>query len=157
MADTADPFSQLNDIHLPGDPGLWPPAPGWWIVGLLGILLVCIAARAIVARSRAKRPAREFINRLNRLEIHQGVDVALVIYDISRLVKQFAIQRFGRESVAGLQGDAWLSFLDATTPSGSGFSTGYGVILGAGMYHDQIDSDPDQLRNFLVGWAREAK
>ena len=39
-----DPL-QLRDIHLPADPGWWPPAPGWW---LLAAVLVALLAWAVV-------------------------------------------------------------------------------------------------------------
>ncbi|HAU18090.1 MAG TPA: DUF4381 domain-containing protein, partial [Marinobacter adhaerens] len=39
-----DPLSQLRDIHLPETGGLWPPAPGWWV---LAILLIAVLAALV--------------------------------------------------------------------------------------------------------------
>ena len=35
------PTDELRGLHLPIEPGWWPPAPGWWILAvLIGLLLV---------------------------------------------------------------------------------------------------------------------
>jgi hypothetical protein len=156
MANPTDPFSQLNDIQLPADPGLWPPAPGWWIVALVCLLLVMISARAAIRHSEKKRPVKALIRQLGELNIDHD-DISGSLFRISRLVRRYAIHRFGREAVSPLQGKAWISLLDTTTASGTGFSSGYGEILGTGMYQGEIDTDPDELRKFLLGWARQQK
>ncbi len=156
MANSTDPFSALNDIQLPADPGLWPPAPGWWIVALVCILLFIISARAAIRHSEKKRPVKALIRQLCELNIDYD-DISGSLFRISRLVRRYAIHRFGREAVSPLQGEAWISLLDTTTAGGTGFSNGYGKILGTGMYQDKIDTDPDELRKFLLCWARQQK
>ncbi|MGB5468066.1 MAG: DUF4381 family protein, partial [Sedimenticolaceae bacterium] len=37
-SDTAIGLTGLRDYHLPDAVGWWPPAPGWWL--LFGLLLV---------------------------------------------------------------------------------------------------------------------
>ena len=39
----------LRDIHLPGDPSWWPPAPGWWMLALL-----LVAAHLVLVRRRER-------------------------------------------------------------------------------------------------------
>ena len=33
---------QLRGLHLPTEPGWWPPAPGWWILAVLVFVLIAI-------------------------------------------------------------------------------------------------------------------
>ena len=40
--DSQELLNQLADIRLPNEIGLWPPAPGWWV--LLVILLFALYA-----------------------------------------------------------------------------------------------------------------
>jgi len=46
----SDPLSQLKDIHLPDVPGLWPPAPGWWVLAIA--LVVAIVALGMMISRR---------------------------------------------------------------------------------------------------------
>ena len=47
QADNSQLLSQLIDIHATGEPSAWPPAPGWWVLGLL-LLLVLLWLAALL-------------------------------------------------------------------------------------------------------------
>ena len=34
-----NPLINLKDIHLPPAVAIWPPAPGWWIVAVVLLLM----------------------------------------------------------------------------------------------------------------------
>ena len=50
-----DPLEQLRALHLPEEIGLWPPAPGWWLLGGLLAALATVTMLAIRARRRSLR------------------------------------------------------------------------------------------------------
>ncbi|MBQ0718988.1 MAG: DUF4381 domain-containing protein [Gammaproteobacteria bacterium] len=45
-------LEQLRDIHLPQAVHWWPPAPGWWLVGVLLLALTIWLSRYLQARYR---------------------------------------------------------------------------------------------------------
>ena len=47
----------LRDLHLPMEPGWWPPAPGWWVIAVL-MLLVLVAVLTPLAAVRSRAGAR---------------------------------------------------------------------------------------------------
>jgi len=157
MDNAADPLAALRDIHLPPDPGIWPPAPGWWLVAVT-IPLLCWLILSLWRKFAGRlRSAREFRKQLLALDIHSTNEKKLTaIQEISRLVRQFAICRYGREQVAGLYGDDWLDFLNSTTKREPEFTTGVGAILKDAHFQPQIDSELEDLRNYLVRWSKEA-
>ena len=53
-----DLLQQLRDIHLPVEPGWWPPAIGWWLLALMLAAAVAWLAWRLAARWRRFRPAR---------------------------------------------------------------------------------------------------
>ncbi|HMM26605.1 MAG TPA: DUF4381 domain-containing protein, partial [Pseudoxanthomonas mexicana] len=51
----------LRDVHVPPAPSLWPPAPGWWLLaGVVVLMLLGIAAWRWHRRRRLQRWQRWF-------------------------------------------------------------------------------------------------
>ena len=117
-ANPADPLAALRDIHAPDAPAFWPPAPGWIIlcglVAVLGVAAVVMAAR----RWRAGRYRREALTRLRLLHARHvaGAPDTEIAMELSALIRRVAIIRHPREEVAGLTGNRWLAWLEATLP-----------------------------------------
>ena len=44
--DHSQQLAQLADIHVAAEPGMWPPAPGWWVLGFIALLGILIGLRA---------------------------------------------------------------------------------------------------------------
>ncbi len=104
----------LRDIHLPDAVAWWPPAPGWWLV--LG-LAVLIALLIVWLRRRAKRiilprEARtEFKQILQAYE--QQHDGQTLLRETNALLRRIVLSYGPREKVAGLTGQAWIEQLHA--------------------------------------------
>ncbi len=153
MENQVDPLSQLIDIQLPVAPSVWPPAPGWWVLALLALLIIFAICKKITRYNKANRPTKEFIRRINNLEIDSKNPRSCFDF-LSAILKQYAIHKFGREAVSGLSGSQWIDFLDQHTRSGSGFSDGAGSVFGNEAYLPGFDTDVAALKSFLINWAR---
>ena len=109
-------LSQLHDIHLPESIGRWPLAPGWYVLATILIatgLLMGLLCYRHYSYGRAKRAA------LKELAIYQkqyqhDANSQLCTANISELLKRVALAYYPRTRVAGLQGEAWLIFLNST-------------------------------------------
>ncbi|WP_296805764.1 DUF4381 domain-containing protein [Thiocapsa sp.] len=155
-----DPLAQLRDWHLPDPIQWWPPAPGWWISAavLLAVLLWVAGVRWRRHRRRGAA-ARSALRELAALRaaVRADGDTRAFVAALSRLLRRFALVRFPREQVAGLTGDAWLAFLDATG-GGGGFRQGPGRALADLVYGATRDGDPlpnpDALADLAETWIR---
>lgn len=107
----ADPLAQLRDIHLPPPVTGWPPAPGWWLLVLAG-LLVLLGIFVWSRRRRRQAYRREALRSLDRL-CERGAPLA----EFCELLKRAAAARYGRLAVASLSGSEWVEFLNARTPA----------------------------------------
>ncbi|MCB1720092.1 MAG: DUF4381 domain-containing protein, partial [Candidatus Competibacteraceae bacterium] len=108
-----NPLADLRDIHLPEPVSWWPPAPGWWL--LVALSLVVVAGLLWLWRYRRRQtPRRVALAELTRLraDFQRDGDGAAVATGISALLRRLALTHFPRGQVAGLVGDAWLQFLD---------------------------------------------
>jgi GNAT superfamily N-acetyltransferase len=142
----------LRDIHLPGAPPAWPPAPGWWLLGALILAAVGVAALRLRALRQAKRRRERIIAQLDGLR-GQGCGPEL-LGAVSALLKRAALSRFPRTDVAALTGPAWLDFLDRTGGAG-GFTDGPGRVLDDGAYAREKDCDVPALIEVARRWLRQ--
>jgi len=156
MNPAAQPALQLRDIHLPAEPGLWPPAPGWWILAALLFILLCWAAWVTLRRYRLHRQRQRILALLNELE-QDAADNATPekIAQISILLRRLALMRYPRRQVAALTGSDWLSFLDESGGYGR-FSHGPGQILATGPYQSALPTDLDTvaLGTLVRSWVK---
>lgn len=147
----------LRDIHLPASVDWFPPAPGWWIVGV--VLMVALVAGVfwIWRRHRRNRFIREAQALLAGLRATAGQRTALQQVDeIAALIRRVAMSRYGRHEVAGHTGDAWLQFLDRSGKT-RGFTQGPGRILGPLRFRPDPAVDVDALAQLAADWIRSQR
>lgn len=127
----ATSLEHLVDIVVPPPVPWWPPAPGWYVVGGLALVLGLRAARRAWVRWHAAAYRRAALAELERLESQGQREAAL--RELPALVKRTALAAFPRDAVASLSGAAWLRFLDRTGRTDA-FTRGRGQVLGELVY-----------------------
>lgn len=128
----AMPDLVLRDIHQPAPPPFWPLAPGWWwLAAALLVIAVALIAWQVLRVRRRRRWLRLFDE-----EVAQAGDAAGRIAAMSALLRRAA--RRHRADADRLQGEHWLSFLDAGQASAP-FTTGDGRLLHDGAFRRDAD------------------
>jgi hypothetical protein len=110
MSDPAD-LSNLRDIVVPPAAPLWPPAPGWWIVGAAIVASAAVLVAMAVVRYRRNAYRRAALGELTNVEHLPPGEAA---QRITAVLKRAALVAYPRAEVAELSGEAWLGFLDRT-------------------------------------------
>lgn len=110
----AQPEIPLRDLHLPEDIGLWPLAPGWWILIVLLTLLLVWAGWKAWQTHRHNAARRLAMRRLRELEeqYQESGDAVSFAKQLSALLRRAMLAYAPRDEVAGLTGEAWLEWLD---------------------------------------------
>ncbi|KOR29759.1 hypothetical protein TI03_01485 [Achromatium sp. WMS1] len=107
-------LTRLAGYHTPPPVSWWPPAPGWWLLGVFGLLSIIIGVWLWLRRRYRRSAAFLAQAELDRLrtELTNNTDTKYFICSLSRLLRRFAISKFSQHTVAGLTGQNWLQFLD---------------------------------------------
>jgi hypothetical protein len=108
-------LSQLASAHQPPPASWWPPAPGWWALFAMFVLLV--AAIFFWYRNPRQRIKRAALSELKALQ-EGTLDDAAFAAAVEDLLRRYALVRYGRQSVAGLSGERWISFLSVSNDAG---------------------------------------
>ena len=140
----------LRDIHLPAPIGWWPVAPGWLVLG--GLLLLLLIVIWGLRRFRQRRYLRRLA--LRQLEELAELPETELPAALSRFLRQAAISHFPPQDCAGLNGQAWLEFLDrpfADRP----FTAGIGSCLSDAPYRLTIQVDAAALVSLCRRWLKK--
>lgn len=96
----------LHDITEPAAVSLWPLAPGWWlliVVGTAAALVIVLRWHAHLKRTAYRRAALAELN------------VATTTAEVAAIIKRTALVGCGRAEVASLTGTDWVQWLQHST------------------------------------------
>ncbi|GAB4391967.1 MAG: DUF4381 domain-containing protein [Gammaproteobacteria bacterium] len=112
---TPNPLANLQDIVTPHGVDWWPLAPGWYFMGLVIVLLLIVAILRLYqqwSQKSAKRQALRELEHLTQRLTQRQISTQQLFAQLAMLLKRVALVYFPHSQVAGLQGSAWLAFLD---------------------------------------------
>jgi len=148
---------QLRDIHLPDSVSWWPPAPGYWLILIL-ILLMIVSVWLFRRWYRQQKLKRVIQNELRRIEqdFQQSNDALRLSRELSVLLRRVSLACFPNSGCESLVGEHWLSFLDQQLPDSGEFVAGVGQVLVTAPYSRQIDIDAQGLLVLCQRWVGQA-
>ena len=114
---------------------------GWKILFVLLLIIIMYSAYKFYLHYKHNKYRRIAVSKI--IEVSQLPDNELpsMITQIMFQIKQTALQTFGREKVAALQGDPWLQFLEETA-NGVHF-VDYKDIIISSVYKGKISAEGD--------------
>lgn len=152
-----DPLAQLQDIHLPAEIGLWPPAWGWWL--LLVISITTISAAIFFIKRKKSRNAYRALATKELIKIQQQYSDkqnSEYLQALSIILRRTALSGFGNLFNASLKGDEWLQWLDAQcAKTNQQFSQGVGRVLLIGPYQKSPEFNRNELHKLCALWISE--
>ena len=135
MADPAS-LQNLHTIVLPPEVGLLPPAPGWYLLALVSVLLCSFTFYRTFQKNKRNLYRRKALEQLKILQSslhvapHADPQKEQLLRQLPVLVKNTALTVYPRTEVAGLHGNLWLEFLDSSLDTdANNFEKGAGKIL----------------------------
>jgi len=140
----------LKDIHLPGAPGLWPPAPGWWVLGALLLVVVIFCLWKLHNNYKKARREKAIFAELRRVRADwlQHADAQRLCAELSHFLRR--LSRLIEPRSAALNGGEWLAFLDR---HGDGF-VAHGSALTLAPYRPGLAVDVDGLYTLVERHVR---
>ena len=152
-----NPLQQLRDVHLPLEPGWWPPAPGWWILAS-----VCAAALILgqtcgaPQRKRPIRSARALLEeRLSDYRLGQ-IGALEYVSHANEILKRLLVIAFDIKSLAATSNEDWLGALDRISNS-TDFSQNYGSVLGHARFAPAVTTDIEALHQCISNVLNRAR
>lgn len=146
-------LQQLKDIHLPPPIHMWPIAPGWIIVYLLVLFVVGYSVYAWYRRRNDQRTINYALRQLDQLQtlITHNPHHINIAAEVSILIRRTALHYFKRDSIAGLAGKEWLTFLNESGCT-TQFTSTTGQFLIDAPYRKNNKTDIEPLFALTKNW-----
>jgi hypothetical protein len=135
--------------------------PGWYVVGVLLLLLVVLCVFLLIKHYKNnlyRRCALAFlIEREKRLSLINAS--GRIVYETQMLIKRIAMNRYGRREVSGLREDKWIAFINSTWREKS-FDEKDNELLSRGIYNSSLQITDETVSAFVEKakrWIRKHK
>lgn len=144
----------LKDIQLPTEVGLWPLAPGWWIL-VAGLLIVLLLASIKIYRHRTQNNYRRlaFVALCKaHSQWQQDRDPARYLQTANALLRRCVLHVQGKEHLVGLSGKSWTETLNLLAPQVLTDTTQSALIRHC--YQRSPNIDVNTVHNELITWIK---
>jgi hypothetical protein len=150
-----DLLEQLKDIH--GAPPLpwWPPAPGWWILAaMLLLVLIWVGSRAL-KRYRIHQRRKQMLAWIDHLNatIDPQKEPQSYLSTINRIFKVVALRAYPEEQVAVMAGSQWAEFLQQQMKKNQ--QSELLAVLSSGPYNPAPEFDPATISDLARLWIKQ--
>ena len=150
-----DLLSQLRDIHGAAPVSWWPPAPGWWILALLILVLLVWLGRRVIAGYRVSQRRRQMLGWVDHLNanVDPQRDPQAYLSTLNRIFKLVALRAFPDQHCAALNGQDWADFLlEKMKKQQASESLN---VLASGPYDPAPGFDPETLSELSRYWIKK--
>lgn len=146
-------LAQLADIHVAAEPGMWPPAPGWWVLGFIALLGLLLGLRAVLQKLAVRRRRRTWLAALDSIAEQSDPHASPHEYlaAVNRLFRAVALRAFPGTNCAKLEGEAWVAFISSLMPENE--ATSELAVLARGPYAPAPEFDPASLQRLAAAWV----
>ncbi|MEP1447233.1 MAG: DUF4381 domain-containing protein [Paraglaciecola sp.] len=107
-----NPLQDLKDIHPPSAIESWPPAYGWWLLGIFSIVVVGLLIMWILRVRNKSLAKRQALKSLQQIDASNPDCVS----QLNQLLKRVAMTYFPNQNVRELYGSQWVEFIINTLP-----------------------------------------
>lgn len=150
-----DLLSQLRDIHAAPMAPWWPPAPGWWAVALLLLLVLLWLGRRVLSRYKIHQRRKQMLGWVDHLNASTDPQREPHVYlsTLNRIFKLVALRAFPAQQCACLAGQDWADFLRANMQSSK--LSEHLSVLATGPYDPAPEFDPQVMSELTRLWIKQ--
>ncbi len=150
-----DLLSQLRDIHAAPSEPWWPPAPGWWVLALLVLILLIWFGRRLLAAYRVHQRRKQMLAWVDHLNvsIDPQRDPQAYLSTLNRIFKLVALRAFPGQHCAALAGQDWADFLKDNMKGP--LPAEPLNVLASGPYDPAPGFDPDKMSELTRFWIKQ--
>ncbi len=148
-------LEQLRDIHGAAQPDWWPPAPGWWALGFILLLVLFYLMRKLLNWQASRRRRRAWLRELDELSRDHDplAHPREYLAGLNRLFRAVAIKAFPGTACGRLQGKPWVNWIRTLLPE---TSDNDGLeALASGPYEPAPGFDADALNELAKTWVKK--
>ena len=157
----------LKDIHLPPEVGLWPLAPGWWVllVLILGMLMVTIhKLRQYRAKNRYRKTAAKLLNQ-SYIEWQDQNNTSQYLQTANSLLRRSVMHATNNgdqtpfndklNASIGATGKTWIEILNSLSKQNLTEVTESALTVK--IYQQNPNVDIEQVHQELNAWINKHK
>lgn len=150
-----DMLSQLRDIHGAPPASWWPLAPGWWLLGLVVVVLSVLLIRFLIRWYKVRQRRKQMLGWVDFLNaiVDPANEPQAYLGMLNRIFKLVAIKAYPEQNCASMAGREWAEFMiNKMTGEASAESLN---VLASGPYDPAPKFDANVISNLSRVWIKK--